>query len=91
MTAPPARRDKHRPDPAPVAAPSRVRSKRQQQIVQMVEGYDSTVTSSVMLRNVFLVWTLYGAALIIFGILALSADALDGSAPRAVRSLSRLP
>lgn len=56
----------------------------------MVQGYDSTFTSSVMLRNVFLVWTVYGAALIIFGVLALSADPLDGSAVRAGRSLDSI-
>ena len=58
-----------------------MRSKRQQQIVQMVEGYDSTFSISVALRNVFLVWTLYGMGLLIFGILAFAANPLsDGGA-----------
>lgn len=53
-----------------------MRSKRQQQIVQMVKGYDSTFSVSVALRNVFLLWTLYGMALMVFGVLAFSANPL---------------
>lgn len=54
-----------------------MRSKRQQQIVQMVKGYDSTFSMSLALRNIFLVWTLYGAGLMIFGVLAFSANPLS--------------
>lgn len=64
-----------------------MRSKRQQQIVQMVKGYDSTFTLSVALRNVFLLWTLYGLALIVFSVLALSTDSLTEAAATNQRTL----
>lgn len=72
---------------APVAAPSRVRSKRQQQIVQMVEGYDSTFTISMALRNLFLLWTLYGLALVVFAALAFVANPLSEAANTTQRTV----
>lgn len=51
-----------------------MRSKRQAQIVRMVEGYDSTFTISVALRNVFLVWTAYGLLMLVLAILALATN-----------------
>lgn len=40
----------------------------------MVQGYDSTFTVSTMLRNIFLLWVLYGVALLVFGLLAFGSD-----------------
>lgn len=67
-----------------------MRSKRQQQIVQMVKGYDSTFSYSVALRNVFLLWTLFGGALIVSGILAFSANPLTARGETAQRTLDAL-
>lgn len=64
-----------------------MRSKRQQQIVAMVQGYDSTFTLALALRNLFLVWTLYGLAQMVFGFMAFAADPLSTSAGRAERTL----
>lgn len=67
-----------------------MRSKRQQQIVQMVEGYDSTFSVSMALRNVFLLWTLYGMSLIVFGVLAFSANPLSESSVTTQRTLDAI-
>lgn len=67
-----------------------MRSKRQQQIVQMVTGYDSTFSYSVALRNVFLLWTLFGAALIMFTLLASSADPLSARGETSQRTIDAL-
>jgi len=67
-----------------------MRSKRQAQIVQMVEGYDSTFSISIALRNVFLVWTLFGAALIVFGVIAFSADPLTAQGETTQRTLDAI-
>lgn len=67
-----------------------MRSNRQQQIVQMVHGYDSTFTISVALRNVFLLWVLYGLALIVFGILALVANPLSESGATTQRTVGAI-
>jgi len=64
-----------------------MRSKRQQQIVQMVEGYDSTHSVSLALRNIFLLWVLYGAVLVIIGVMAFTANPLSASGERLLRSL----
>lgn len=45
----------------------------------MVEGYDSALTVSTALRNIFLVWVLYGLALLVFGLLAFAANPLSES------------
>ena len=47
--------------------PSRLKNKRQAKIVEMIDGYDSTVTLATALRNVLLVWVLPGLALVILG------------------------
>ncbi|MDA3039407.1 MAG: hypothetical protein O3C27_07710 [Actinomycetota bacterium] len=47
--------------------PSRLKNKRQAKIVEMVDGYDSTVTLATALRNVLLVWALPGLASVILG------------------------
>ena len=56
----------------------------------MVEGYDSTITISTALRNVFLLWVLYGLALLVFGLLAFAADPLSESADTNRRALDAL-
>lgn len=53
----------------------------------MVAGYDSTLTVSLALRNVFLLWTLYGLALVVFGLFAFTANPLSSSADSAERTL----
>jgi hypothetical protein len=50
------------------AGPTRLQNKRQQKIVSMVDGYDSTVTISTGLRNVLLVWVLPGLAMALLGL-----------------------
>lgn len=67
-----------------------MRSKRQQHIVQMVKGYDSTFSISVALRNIFLLWTLYGLALLIFSVLAYSADPMSRSGATTQRTIDAL-
>lgn len=90
VTVTPAKRIKRRADPGPVAAPSRMRSKRQAQIVQMVKGYDSTFTISVALRNIFLLWTLVGGALLVFGVMAASTDPLSAQAATTQRTIDAI-
>lgn len=91
MTATPAKRSSRaKPDSGPVAAPSRMRSKRQQQIVQMVRGYDSTFTISVALRSVLLTWILYGLVLVVFGLLALVANPLSESSSTTQRMIGAI-
>ena len=67
-----------------------MRSKRQQQIVQMVKGYDSTFSISVALRNIFLLWTLYGMTLLVFGMLAFSANPLSQSGATTQRTIDAI-
>jgi hypothetical protein len=64
-----------------------MRSNRQQQIVRMVEGYDSTITVATALRNVFLVWVLYGLALLVFGLIAFASNPLSESAATSRQTL----
>ncbi len=64
-----------------------MRSKRQQQIVAMVKGYDSTFTLALALRNLFLVWTLYGLAQMVFGFIAFTANPLSSSGGSAQQAL----
>lgn len=47
--------------------PSRLKNKRQAKIVEMIDGYDSTVTLATALRNILLVWVLPGLAFVILG------------------------
>lgn len=67
-----------------------MRGKRQQQILQMVHGYESTFTLAAMVRAVFLVWVLVGFALIVAGFKAYTADALSPSGRDAFRMLDAL-
>lgn len=53
----------------------------------MVAGYDSTHSISTALRNTFLLWTLYGMALIVFGLLGFTVNPLSEAAGRAERML----
>ncbi len=53
----------------------------------MVQGYDSTFTVSLALRNLFLLWTLYGLAQMVFGFMAFSANPLTSSGESTARSL----
>lgn len=64
-----------------------MQSKRQQQIVQMVKGYDSTFTISVALRNLFLIWALYGMALTVTGVLASAANPFSENGATTQRTL----
>ncbi len=56
----------------------------------MVEGYDSTVTISTALRNVLLLWVLYGLAMLVFGLLAFAANPLSESAESSRRALEAI-
>lgn len=56
----------------------------------MVTGYDSTFSYSVALRNVFLLWTIFGAALIMCAILASSADPLSARGESSQRAIDAL-
>lgn len=47
--------------------PSRLKNKRQAKIVEMIDGYDSTVTLATALRGILLVWLLPGLAFVILG------------------------
>lgn len=47
--------------------PSRLKNKRQAKIVEMIDGYDSTVTLATALRNILLVWVIPGLAFVILG------------------------
>jgi hypothetical protein len=50
------------------SGPSRIQNERQQKIVRIVDGYDSTVSISAGLRNVLLVWVLPGLAMTFLGL-----------------------
>ncbi len=56
----------------------------------MVKGYDSTFSISVALRNIFLLWTLFGLALVVFSVLAYSADPLSQSGTTTQRTIDAL-
>ena len=53
----------------------------------MVQGYDSTFTLALALRNLFLVWMLYGLAQLVFGIVAFAANPLSSSGASSERAL----
>ncbi|MGI9611103.1 MAG: hypothetical protein ACR2NL_12490, partial [Acidimicrobiia bacterium] len=54
--------------PALAPAPSRIRNKRQQKIVETVEGYESIVTYGTALWVMQVIWALVGVAVIGLGI-----------------------
>ena len=56
----------------------------------MVNGYDSTFTISMALRNVFLAWILYGLLLIVFGLLAFVANPLSESGVTTQRTVAAI-
>ena len=56
----------------------------------MVKGYDSTFSISVALRNIFLLWTLYGMALLAFGVLAFAANPLSQSGETTQRTIEAI-
>ncbi|MBT8239909.1 MAG: hypothetical protein KJN63_01625 [Acidimicrobiia bacterium] len=54
--------------PAPAPAPSRIRNKRQQKIVETVEGYESIVTYGTALWVMQILWALVSVAVIGLGV-----------------------
>jgi hypothetical protein len=54
--------------PAPAPAPSRIRNKRQQKIVETVEGYESIITYGTALWVMQFLWALVGVVVIGLGV-----------------------
>jgi hypothetical protein len=54
--------------PAPAPAPSRIRNKRQQKIVETVEGYESIITYGSALWVMQLLWAVVGVVVIGLGV-----------------------
>ncbi len=63
----PNRRKRRSAAPAPAPAPSRIRNKRQQQIVETVEGYESIVSYGAALQAVHFLWALVGVSVVGLG------------------------
>lgn len=69
---------------------SRLDTRRQQKIAEMVDGYRSTETVAVALRNVFFVWTGPAVALMLLGMLALDRHRYSSVDDSVLRSISAL-
>ncbi len=85
----PNRRKRRSAAPAPAPAPSRIRNKRQQQIVETVEGYESIVSYGTALWVTHLVWTAVGAVVVGLGggIMVFSTSDLGTSLLRIYQAL----
>ncbi|MEZ5378109.1 MAG: hypothetical protein R2733_16500 [Acidimicrobiales bacterium] len=70
--------------------PSRLDTRRQQKIANMVDGYRSTATIAAALRNVFLIWTIPSVALVLLGVLALERHRYSSVDDVVTRSISAL-
>lgn len=62
------RRRRRSAAPAPAPAPSRIRNKRQQKIVETVEGYESIATYGTALWTIQLIWVLVGLSVTGLGV-----------------------
>jgi hypothetical protein len=70
---------------ARTVGPSRIHNKRQQKLIKMVEGYESTITMAAMVRNTMVIWSLYSLVLIATGFTTLSASDTTTAGRRAIR------
>lgn len=61
------------------SGPTRIRNKRAEKIVAMVDGYDSITTIATALRNVFFVWVVAGIVMVGVGLISLGTAGVDES------------
>ncbi len=62
--------------------PSRIKNRRQDKIVEMIDGYDSSITPAAAIRNITLIWLLPAIAWVMLGLVAMAAGSDLGMTSR---------